>query len=76
MHTVWYTFTSITSGFAQGFVDANQATGLAVYTGSELSNLTQIGCWGWRPDNVIFDILAGETYYIQVGSLKGKCLAR
>jgi PKD domain-containing protein len=65
--TVWYAFTPSVSGSysaAPGFYAQ-----VAAYTGSSLSNLSQIGCRGFSA--LTFHADAGTTYYLQVGGIYG-----
>ena len=59
--TVWYAFRPPATGSYQA---STFISPLAVYTGSSLSTLTQVGCGG--PSPVIFHADAGTTYYLQV----------
>lgn len=70
-HTVWYAFTPTANGSVQGYIDRNFNAGLAVYTGSDLANLTAIGCWRQVWD-YRFNVQAGVTYYLQIGGLTGQ----
>jgi hypothetical protein len=69
LYTVWYAFTPAETGSylasipSSGFIPT-----IAVYTGSSLDNLTEVGCRNyWNP--LSFQAEAGTTYYLQLGSL-------
>jgi hypothetical protein len=55
----WYAFTPTTSGSYGGFGVSN----VAVYTGTSLSNLTNVACADWP--GLYFHADAGTTYYLQ-----------
>jgi Tol biopolymer transport system component len=65
--TAWYTFTAAESRsiFARSTI-ATFPTVFAVYTGSTLANLTEVGC---RTGSVAFMAEAGTTYHLLVGGL-------
>ena len=69
-HTVWYAFTPATNGLVQGYIDANY-NGMAVYKAMGGGGLEPIGCWSWFWD-YSFAVQAGETYYLQIGSMWGQ----
>jgi hypothetical protein len=65
--TVWYAFTPTTTQHVTARTD-QIGPGLGVYTGSSLTNLTQIGCSQYpylQP--LVFRAEANTTYYIQLG---------
>jgi PKD repeat protein len=70
--TAWYRFTPAQTGsisasaFAFGFSSV-----VAAYTGTSLTNLTQVGC-GAFGSRVTFRAVANTTYYFQVGGLFGQ----
>jgi hypothetical protein len=57
--SVWYAFTPTTSGTYGYFY----ASGVGVYTGTSLENLTNLTCSDWT--GLYFHAEAGTTYYIQ-----------
>jgi hypothetical protein len=65
--TVWYAFTPTTTQHVTARTD-QYGPGLGVYTGSSLTNLTQIGC-SQSPylQPLVFRAEANTTYYIQLG---------
>lgn len=73
--TVWYTFTPAAQGLYRIDVSGGDYLTLAVYSGSEFSNLQSIGCNYSSHPQLTSTLLAGTTYYIQafksfyVGSL-------
>lgn len=67
--TVWYAFTAPASGSYTATAPSGVATQQAVYDGSTLASLTQLGCRAFRP--LTFHAEAGTTYYLQVGALGG-----
>ncbi len=69
--TVWYTFTPAESVSVSANASAPFGTMVAVYTGSSLADLTEIGCRAWG-GLMTFRADAGNSYYIQAGSLYGE----
>jgi PKD repeat protein len=66
-NTAWYIFTPTTSGSLIANIPwANFAPLLAVYTGNSLAGLTEVGCRLGEP--LVFQAVAGVTYYFQVGA--------
>jgi PKD repeat protein len=65
-NTVWYAFTPTTTESVTARIDQFGA-GLGVYTGTSLTNLTQIGCTSSSQSSV-FRAQANTTYYFQVGA--------
>jgi len=65
--TVWYAYTPAASGSVTAAVTSAPApTGIAAYTGSTLSGLTQLACqYGF---SVTTHVDAGTTYWFQVGT--------
>jgi len=66
-HTVWYQFTPsenirVNASTPRSDFDPN----IFVYTGTR-GNLTRVGC-NFLPSSMTFDALAGETYFLLVGS--------
>jgi hypothetical protein len=57
--STWYAFTPTTTGTYGGY----GVSGVNVYTGSSLSNLTSIACANWP--GLYFHANAGTTYYLQ-----------
>lgn len=75
--TVWYTYTPSTSGTKTAdTVGSSHDTVLAVYTGSSLTGLTNVGCnddisTSDLDSRVSWTATAGVTYRIQVGGYNG-----
>lgn len=69
--SVWYAFTPSTTG---SYSIPSTFTGFwpqtAVYTGSSLENLTNLGCQTFG-NMLTFHANAGQTYYIQLGGVFG-----
>ena len=68
-NTVWFAWTPTGNGLASFTFDAPFLGSLAVYTGSALDSLAEAA--SNYDDNVLtvsFDVVAGTTYYIQVGA--------
>jgi hypothetical protein len=69
--TVWYAFTpSVSGSYSASSPWSGFTTQLAVYTGSDLSSLSQIGCRTFG-QLLTFHADVGMTYYVQVGGLWG-----
>ena len=67
--TVWYAFSPVTDGSFTLTADSWYGKVVAVYTGSDMANLAEIGCRTfWYQGRLPFHGDAGTTYYIQVGS--------
>jgi hypothetical protein len=69
--TVWYAFTpSVTGSYSASIPWPGFSVQDAVYTGSSLTNLSEIAC---QPFNspLTFHANAGTTYYLQAGGLFG-----
>ena len=65
--TAWYAYTPSSSGSVSARVTSAPApTGIAVYTGGALTNLSNLGCQYGFPLTIHVD--AGTTYYFQVGT--------
>jgi PKD repeat protein len=65
--TAWYAYIPASSGSVTANVTIAPApTGIAVYTGSSLAGLTQLGCHYGFPLTIHVD--AGTTYYLQIGT--------
>ena len=66
--TAWYAFTPTTTESVTARIEQS-GTGLGVYTGSSLADLTEVGC-GQFPFSqfVTFRAQADTTYYFQVGA--------
>ncbi len=65
-NTVWYAFTPTTTQSLTARLD--EVVGLAVYSGSSLTDLTEVGCSQFPTGQpVIFRAQAGTTYYFQFG---------
>lgn len=75
--TVWYRWSPTQSEqVAASTLGSNYNTVLAVYSGTSLSALAEVGCGddigpGDSRSRVQFDTLAGETYYFQAGGKGG-----
>ena len=68
LKTAWYAYTSPTNTSLTAKVNySGFPTLLAVYTGSSLNSLTQIGC-SYYYNNTSFQADAGITYYFQMSS--------
>ncbi len=66
--SVWYTFTPANSGsYTVSALSASFSAMIAVYTGSSLSALTEVGCSNPGTFMLTFQAIAGTTYSIQVG---------
>lgn len=63
--TAWYTYTPAKSQSVIATIGAPVPYGIAVYTGSSLTGLTQIGCQYGFP--LAVQAQAGTTYYFQLG---------
>ena len=75
--SVWYSFTpSVTAAYTADTVNGGTSfdTVVAVYTGSSVGSLTNIGCnddFGGAQSSVTWSGVAGTTYRIQVGGYNG-----
>jgi hypothetical protein len=75
--SVWFKWTPGVSrtGVLTQTVGSSFDTVLAIYTGSSLETLTQVGCNNNRAvDNksrIKFNAVAGTTYYFQAGGFNG-----
>jgi PKD domain len=68
--TVWYAFTPTSSGsYIVGTSTASFYPELAVYTGSGLPTLSEVGCRFNGP--VVFKATGGTTYYVQLSNALG-----
>jgi PKD repeat protein len=66
--SVWYAFTPAVSGsFSARFTGFFPSLSVAVYTGSSLGDLSEVGCRGFDP--LTFRASAGTTYYFQASGL-------
>ena len=74
--TVWYRFTPSASGVYQADTFGSALdTVLAVYTGSALDSLTNVGCnddSGGLQSKVAFTATGGTMYHIQAGGFSGE----
>jgi len=69
--TVWYAFTpSVAGSYSVQTPWSGLSTQVAVYKGSSLSSLTQLGCRGVG-QLLTFHADAGTTYYLQAGGIFG-----
>jgi PKD repeat protein len=64
-NTVWYSFTPSTTQSVTATLN-QYGTGIAAYSGSSLTGLSQKGCAVTQP--LTFRAQAGTTYYVQVGA--------
>jgi hypothetical protein len=65
-NTVWYAFTPATTQSLTARLD--EVVGLAVYSGTSLTDLTEVGCSQFpTPQPVVFQAQADTTYYFQFG---------
>jgi PKD repeat protein len=65
-HTVWYSFTPTTTETLRAIV-VDAGTGVGVYTGTSLTNLSQVGC-SYALQPALLRAQANTTYYFQVGA--------
>jgi PKD repeat protein len=65
-NTVWYSFTATATQSLSASVDQYGA-GIGVYTGTSLTNLTQVGCSSYPSQPALLQTQANTTYYFQVG---------
>jgi PKD repeat protein len=65
--TVWYSFTPGATQSVTATIDQYGA-GVAVYTGSSLPSLSQVGCTLFYYQPLTFRAQAGTTYWFQVGT--------
>lgn len=71
-HTLWFRYTPRSDINLKATASAPFATALAVFSGTDLNALTEVGCAAAGTDTELqFGALAGETYNIQVGSADG-----
>lgn len=71
-NTVWFRYTPRTDINLKAKASANFTTALAVYSGTDMAALTEVGCGAAGPDTELqFGALEGETYNIQVGTADG-----
>ena len=71
-NTVWYRYTPSRDINLRARANANFATAIAVYSGTDMAALTEVGCASAGPETEMqFGALDGETYNIQVGSADG-----
>ncbi len=66
--TTWYAYTSVDDRTVTALFGAQFQVALAVYTGSSLSNLSELDCYRWGGPLSI-QTVPGTTYYFQVSSL-------
>jgi PKD domain. len=67
--TIWYAFTSATSGSVSATIPTFAFTPVfAAYSGNSLTGLTEMGC-AFDGNMLTFHVDAGTTYYFQVGNL-------
>ncbi|TDV57857.1 S1 family serine peptidase [Actinophytocola oryzae] len=73
--SVWYSWTAPASGTGRFIAVGTYDTTLAVYTGSTLAGLTQVGANddanGTRQSLLTVPVTAGVTYRVQVGGFAG-----
>jgi len=65
-NTVWYSFTPTTSGSISADTEGGFSADVAVYTGSSLETLTELGC-SLYGGVFTFHAVAGTTYHLQAG---------
>jgi len=65
-HTAWYSFTTTTAESVR-IVAADYGAGVGVYTGSSLTNLSQVGC-NYALQPAFLRTQPNTTYYLQVGA--------
>ncbi|HEV3472665.1 MAG TPA: hypothetical protein VG408_05600, partial [Actinomycetota bacterium] len=71
-NTVWYRYTPQRDINVRARASATFGTAVAVYSGTDMTALTEVGCAAAGPETELqFGALAGETYNIQVGSADG-----
>lgn len=74
-HSVWYEFTPTTTvTIGADTFGSKFDTVIAVYTGSDLSSLTEVACndqWNGNQSRVILETSIGTTYYFQVSGWLG-----
>lgn len=72
-NTVWFRYTPRSDANLKAKASATFNTALAVYSGTDMSALTEVGCASSGSTTELqFGALAGETYNIQVGSADGR----
>ena len=69
--SVWWAYTPSSSGSVSASVSASFSTELAVYTGSSVSGLSQLGCRAFG-GLLTIHVDAGTTYYFQAGGVFGQ----
>jgi len=70
--TIWYAFTPTTTRWIGASVtNAPFQAVIAVYTGSSLADVSEIGCRGAFDGRLVFQAQANTTHYLQVGGLSG-----
>jgi hypothetical protein len=71
LKTAWFAYTPSTNQTLMARTSYYYfPTVLAIYTGSSLNSLSQVGCGNWSPI-VAFQAQAGVTYYFQIAGLYG-----
>jgi len=69
--TAWFSFTASQDGSVSASVpNSNFSSFVAVYSGTDFTNLTQLGC-GQYSNKATFPAMSGQIYYIQIGGLYG-----
>ncbi len=68
--SIWYRYTASADGSVTSTNSPNFTSVLAVYTGEELTGLTQVGCVG-SYSTLVFKVQAGVTYHFQVTNIYG-----
>ena len=72
-NTVWFRFTPRSDMNLKAKASASFATAVAVYSGTDMTALTEVGCaTTGTATEFQFGALSGETYNIQIGSADGK----
>jgi PKD domain len=68
--SVWYAFTPSADGMVSTSIPGSAFNPvLAVYTGSSLTGLTELGCQHYTNNRMLFNVNAGSIYYFQVSDL-------
>jgi hypothetical protein len=69
-NSVWYAYTATSNdSLMVGYSNYNFSPVVAVYTGSSVDQLAELGCRTWG--QLTFSPQAGTTYYLQFASLSG-----
>src|SRR5205085_1179830 len=72
-HTVWYSYSPSSPIYLLARASGDFSSAVGVYRGTDLTNLTSIGCAAaGTTSQIAFQAKPGQTYYIQVGGTKGE----